>query len=88
MQDALDMSWAEFILRSIAFREKRKFEMSMVREIAYQSYCAQFIFSKKKPKSKKKFWPLEDKKNKGGVSETQRQAFLKAYLNYKKQVNG
>ena len=52
------MSWAEFVLRSIGFREQREFDMKMHRESAYWGYRASMIFSKKKPVNKDEFWPI------------------------------
>ena len=84
MQEALDMSWAEFILRSIAFRDERKHRVILAREIAYQSYCSQFLFSKRKPASKERFWPIEPEGQKSKVSDSQKKAFMAAFHKYKK----
>lgn len=86
MQEALDLSWAEFVLRSIAFRENREFEVLMTREVAYQGYRAQYVFSKKKPLSKDNFWPIG--KTSKTASEKQRDAFMEAFKKYKKQKDG
>lgn len=88
MREALGMSWAEFVLRSIAFREEREFQMLMTREISYQSYCSQFAFSKKKPVKKQKFWPIGVVEETSKVTKNQRKAFLDAFKKYKKESNG
>lgn len=80
------MSWAEFVLRSFAFKEKREFEMSMVREISYEIYRGHFIFSKKKPVKKDKYWPIAKKVSKVG-SKT-KALFLKKFREYKIKVDG
>lgn len=87
MQEVLDMSWAEFLLRSIGFKEKRKRELLLVREIAYQNYCSQFVWSKKKPKSKEKFWPIDAQAPKK-ASKKAKNAFLAAFKDYKNKING
>lgn len=76
------MSWAEFVLRSIGFKEKREFEMLMTREIAYQSYCMQYVFGKGKPKSKDKFWKIGEKRP---IKTEVPEAFRKAREEYEKR---
>jgi hypothetical protein len=70
------MSWAEFILRSNYFNRKRKYEALMIREVAYQSHCAQYAFSDKKPPTKERFWNLDEPKQ--GVNDERKEAFLNA----------
>ena len=62
LQDVYDMSWAEFVLRSIALREEREREELLFREVAYQAYTNNFIFSKKRPEAKDRFWKIGNKK--------------------------
>lgn len=86
LDDVLGMSWAEFVLRSIGFREKIERERLLVREVAYQVYCSQFVWSKKKPKSKNKFWPITSDAPKR-ASIKAKNAFLNAFKKYKKKLN-
>lgn len=81
------MSWSEFVLRSQGFSERLKREELLAREVAYQSYCAQFTFSKKKPKTKEKFWPIK-KANPKKATNKAREVFEKAWSNYKQKVDG
>lgn len=83
------MSWAEFVLRSIGFREQREFEMMMTREVSYELYKNGFVFAKGKPVKKDKFWPIGKKKKRvSKVSDAARQKFMKAFEAYKKKVDG
>lgn len=88
LNEVYDMSWVEFVTRSIGFKKKRKYEAFMVRVIAYQSFCSQYIFSKKKPPSIDKFWKIEEEKSKSTITESQKEAFNKAFAKYQKEVNG
>jgi hypothetical protein len=88
MQQAYDMSWAEFVIRSIAFKDRQEFEMTMTRSVAYQSYCAQFIFSKKKPLKIDQFWPIGDKKIKSEINEELKEKFIKETMKFNKSRNG
>ncbi len=78
------MSWAEFVLRSIGFKEKREFEMLMHREVAYQAHCMQYLFGKNNPPKKDSFWKIGD--NKKAVTKQVPEAFLKAREEYLKKV--
>ena len=76
------MSWAEFVLRSIGFKEEREFKMLMTREIAYQAHSMQYVFGKKSPPKKEKFWNIGDEKK--PISKEIPKAFLKAREEYLK----
>ena len=78
------MSWAEFVLRSIAFREDREREEQLFRAVAYQSYCNQFVLGKGKPKALEAFWPIGKKK----VSKQVPEAFKRQLEAYKNRNNG
>ena len=80
LQDVLDMSWAEFVLRSIGFKDKREFEMLMTREIAYQSHTMQYVFGKSKPPTKEKFWKIGEGKK--VVKKNPPPAFMDAMKDY------
>jgi len=87
LQEAYDMSWAEFVLRSIGFRDKQEREEMMVREIAYQSHCIQYIFAKGKPPKKDAFWKIGNKST-SAITDNQRAAFDAAMEQYKKEIDG
>ncbi len=87
LQEAYDMSWAEFVLRSDGYRKKQEREEMLFREIAYQSHCGQYMFSKKSPPRKEAWWPIGRKKSQT-IGEEQRQAYLEAVKKYKEQKNG
>ena len=78
------MSWAEFVLRSIGFRQEVEFEMRMTRAIAYQSHVAQYAFSKKKPPTIEKFWPIGEKSD---LPDEMEEAFLAAHKKYLEETN-
>ena len=80
------MSWAEFVLRSIGFKEQREFEMRMTREVAYQMYVGNHQSSKKKPKSKDKFWAIGEQKQEKGITKQHEQAFLQAHKRYLEEL--
>lgn len=77
------MSWAEFVLRSIGFKEEREFQMLMTREIAYQAHSMQYVFGKSKPPRKDKFWNIgEETVNNTNISDEQIEAFREAKRKY------
>lgn len=79
------MSWAEFVLRSIGFRNKQKREEILTREVAYQIYVGNHAYSTKKPRSKSQFWKIEGEKKSSSISEESKQSYLKAMERYKKE---
>lgn len=58
MQDLYDMSWAEFVLRSIGFKKEQERKEELTRAVAYQSYRAGFVFSKENPLPIDRFWKI------------------------------
>ena len=80
------MSWAEFLIHSHGFAKKREYEMMMVREIAYEVHGVKYMFGKKRPPTKHKFWPIE-KKPKSLVTDKAKEAFLRQLYEYKKNVS-
>lgn len=81
LKEAYKMSWAEFLIRLHAFNRLREHEYKMVRIIAYQSYCSQFMFSKERPKTMRQWWPIGDE-TKSRVSEQARQVFKEKWEAY------
>lgn len=78
------MSWAEFRIRSIAFKRMREDKMKMVREVSYEVFKLNYLMSKKKPPSKNKFWPIgEDAKRQNEVSEEVKNIILQQQREYK-----
>jgi len=81
------MTWAEFRIRSFAFKRKREWEMMMIREVSYEVFRLQFLFGKKQPPKKEKYWPISDGDRKGkGVTEDMIRAFQKEWDEYEKNV--
>ncbi len=81
------MSWAEFVLRSIGFKEHRDFKMEMTRAVAYQGYVGNHAFSKKNPKPMDVWWPIR-KKKRAGLTDDQKEAFKLAQEAYLKKKQG
>ena len=79
------MSWAEFVLRSIGFRDKRQREESLFRELAYQTHCLQYMMSKKNPPAIDKFWKIGENKQTKSVSEETKKAYAEAFEKYKRE---
>lgn len=83
-----DMSWAEFCIRSYAYRRQEKARLIEMRELLYTTLIAPHYDPKKLPKTRESFMPLEGKKQ---VTEKQKEAFLavaKEYYQKKKKQNG
>lgn len=81
------MSFAEFQIRLFAWSRCQDREWEKVRKLAWHIESASFYRKKKMP-SLEQFMPLAiDKKNTGGLSESQKQRFLEVSAEYYKQVN-
>lgn len=79
------MGWAEFVLRSIGFREKLEREREMAREIIYSIHCNRLTYNNpfgksKKPPSYESFFGIKKKPVEKKIPE----AFLKAREEYLK----
>ncbi len=84
------MTWAEFRIRQFAFRRMEKNSWVKVREIAYQSLVGSHRDPKTLPKSREKYMPLDDRKQKE-LTEKQLEAIRKAqevYHQEEKKRNG
>lgn len=82
LQTVLDMTWSEFVIRSLAFKDKREREEILFREVAYQGYRNNFVFSNSKPSTKEVFWPIGKPKIKK-IPERIKDALLDAYREFK-----
>lgn len=84
------MSWAEYQIRAIGYRRKLKneqeFQMLITREVAYEVYKLGFMMSKKSPKDKKTFWPIENKKPE--ISEEVKKLFREQRAKYLNKKDG
>jgi hypothetical protein len=60
--------------------------MSLFREISYEVHTLKYMFGKKHPPRKNKFWPIYEERK--GISESTKRRFLERMQEYKKQVNG
>lgn len=73
------MTWAEFTLRSHAYRRQRKNDVRLVRELAFVVYQAPHLNPKKLAKKINSFWPLDvakaddSQKMRDRIREVQRQ---------------
>lgn len=77
------MTWAEFRIRSFAFKRLREWEMKMVREVSYEVHTLKYMFGKQSPPKKERYWPIEPKKT--VLTDRQRNRLIQAYQEYKKQ---
>ena len=81
------MTFAEFQIRLFAYKRMELREWEKVRQIAWSAFIAPHQDPKKLPKTIDKFMNLNGNAIKKGVSEEQKENFLKAYkeyLNHKK----
>jgi hypothetical protein len=78
------MTWAEFELRSFAFIENRKREEMLFREVAYEVHKGHYLFGKKNPPSKERYWDIERNESQKtiGLTDKQIEAFRKAQEEY------
>lgn len=80
-----DMTWAEFRIRQFAYRRMDNYSWIKVREIAYQALVGSHADPKRLPKSKEKFMPLDDRKQKE-LTERQLEAMRNAQAVYLKEI--
>ena len=80
-----DMTWAEFCIRSHAYKRFQKNEWYKIREIAYYSMIGSHMDSKKLPKTKELFMPL-DGDRRTEVNETMINAIRKAKKQYQQDL--
>lgn len=79
------MTFAEFQIRLFAYKRMELREWEKVRQIAWSAFIAPHQDPKKLPKSIDKFMNLNGNAIKKGVSEEQKENFLKAYKEYLNQ---
>lgn len=86
MEFVYDMTWAEFQIRLFAYQRRDLYEWQKLRELMWTTYIAPHQDPKKMVKRKEQFLPLhKDKKISGGVSEQQKEHFLKAYKKWQEE---
>ncbi len=89
LSDVYDMTYAEFQIRLFAYRRMELREWEKVRQIAWSAFIAPHQDPKKLPKTIDKFMNLGGEKIRQGVSDEQKEHFLKAYKEYLNQkANG
>lgn len=82
------MTWAEFQIRLFAYKRQDLYEWQKLRELMWTSYIAPHQDPKKMIKRKELFLPLgDDRKQRQGVSEEQKERFLDVYKDYLNQTN-
>lgn len=80
------MSWAEFQIRSIGLKRVYERDERLFREVTYQVFCLQYMFGKKQPPKKEKFWPIGEGAK---INPKQKAAYMKAVREFiKKQDAG
>lgn len=81
------MTWAEFRIRSFAFRRQREWDMMMTREIAYEVFTLKFMFGKQKPPTKKRYWPIGEEGSNGGmITPEMIEEFQKEWSEYELKI--
>lgn len=81
------MTWAEFQIRLFAYKRKDLYDWQKIREMMWITYIAPHQDTKKMAKRKEVFLPLDgDRKTSGGVSQEQREAFLREFKKYKEKT--
>ena len=80
LEAVYDMTWAEFQIRLFAYKRMDLYHWQKLRELMWINYIAPHQDPKKMAKRKETFLPLlGDKKQSLGVSQEQKENFLKAY---------
>ncbi len=80
MDFVYDMTWAEFQIRLFAYKRNDLYEWQKLRELMWAVYIAPHQDPKKMVKRKELYLPLTgDKKQSIGVSDAQKEIFLKEY---------
>lgn len=79
------MTFAEFQIRLFAYKRMELREWEKVRQIAWSAFIAPHQDPKKLPKSIDRFMNLHSNEIKKGVSNDQKENFLKAYKEYLNQ---
>jgi hypothetical protein len=77
------MSWREFQLRAYGYERSQTRELQKTRLVAYSAKFPAFGASK--IPSIERFMPIDGEKINKSVSDSQKQAFLKAFEKYQKQ---
>ncbi len=78
------MTWREFQLRVYGYERAQKKELQKTRIIAYSSKFPA-LMAKSTP-SIEKFMPIDGEHVKKGVTDAQREAYMKAFEKYKQQI--
>ena len=83
-----DMTWAEFQIRLFAYKRQDLYKWEMLRELMWVTYIPPHKDVKKMAKRKEIFLPLnKDKKQSIGVSEEQKELFLKEFKKWQQAAN-
>jgi len=85
LSDVYDMTFAEFQIRLFAYKRMQLREWEKVRQIAWSATIGSHQDPKKLPKTIDKFMDLGHKKQNKGVSDEQKENFLKVYKEYLNQ---
>jgi len=85
LEAVYDMTWAEFQIRLFAFKRMELVEAQKLRELMWNTYIAPHLDPKKMSKRKESFMPLPSDKKAVGVSEKQREIFIKEYKKWQEK---
>ena len=78
------MTWAEFRIRLHAYRRQEENDIYKLRELAWITYMAPHLDTKKMKKSKEAFWPIGGKKN-SQATDLMRKRMKEAQEMYKRE---
>lgn len=79
------MTWSEFQIRLFAYKRMEVVEFQKLRELMWTVYVAPHLDPKRMDKTKTSFMPLPTDKNiTKGVSEKQKENFIKEYQKWQK----
>jgi hypothetical protein len=81
------MTWAEFQIRLFAYKRQDLYDWQKLRELMWTIYIAPHNDPKKMVKRKEQFLPLSGEKEiKSGVSQSQKDTFLKEFKKYQQII--
>ena len=87
LEAVYDMTWAEFQIRLFAYKRIDLYDWQKLRELMWTVYIAPHQDPKKMVKRKEAFLPLNGEKIIKGVSDSQREIFIKEFKKYQEAIN-
>lgn len=80
------MSWAEFVIRSVCFRDTDLYQWKKLRFLAYVSLQAPHVDPKKIPRSIEAFLPLNGEQPESKLTDDRLTAMQRAWDQYEQKV--